>query len=753
MLATHLADLGVEVDLLADAIPHPPTRIKVVRTSDPVRYVWTQAGPDTVFHIPYLDLGVRHYAGALGRVPTVLTVPDLILASMPEYFPSAETHRAFVRQLHGAFDIVRRVIVYSDFVARGLANRFGVAAARTDVIPLAVDFADDGGAQLPNELANTPYLLCVGKDYRHKNHVVLVDALARLVERGRRELLVFAGETVSTGNRGEVLARANTLGIRDRIRELGHVDDPILHALIANASALLYPSRVEGFGLPVLEGMALGAPLVCADAAWLDPMWRYACATAGRDDAAGFAERIAEILENPECRRRLVDAGRDLVARFSWARTARLTLASYERALGETRSALRQSTHSAPAFPPRDPEPPSVTAMVGELFADAPSPSSFDAATPFGEPLQHSAELRYLNHRWALDAAADTGAQTHSWTIKGLTKQGIRRVFLSALARYRLDEREWLANLVRVQNALAERSDEFGVQYHTIAAALRRLAPLLVERLQHIASRDLCRAELLERRIAALETEWATRNSELTVPPEWFREHIAAKDFAQLGSTFFGYFTDLCGLQPGESVLDVYCGPGRVAIPLTRYLSTAGRYLGLDVHRPSIDWCRDNITPQFPNFEFRFADVQSPLFNPEGLFGSFEYSFPASDKSFDFVFLGAAFTHILPAGLERYVVEIARVLRKRGRCLATFFLLNEESRYSIERGTSSFDFRHRMNGFWTIDPAQPETAIAYDEAFVHRLFREHGLTTSVRYGKWCGRGDGFSGQDVIVATK
>ena len=113
------------------------------------------------------------------------------------------------------------------------------------------------------------------------------------------------------------------------------------------------------------------------------------------------------------------------------------------------------------------------------------------------------------------------------------------------------------------------------------------------------------------------------------------------------------------------------------------------------------------------------------------------------------------FTHILPSALERYLAETARVLMPGGRCLATFFLLNDESLEKIGSGESRIDFRHDMDGFRTSDARTPESAIAYPEERIRMLLEKHGLAVNepIRYGSWCGRKEFLSYQDLIVAGK
>lgn len=237
-------------------------------------------------------------------------------------------------------------------------------------------------------------------------------------------------------------------------------------------------------------------------------------------------------------------------------------------------------------------------------------------------------------------------------------------------------------------------------------------------------------------------------------PPKG-RIFFGGGDFNKIGEEYFRYFVDLGGLKPRERVLDVGCGIGRMAVPLTRYLDPRGSYEGFDVVREGIAWCRENITSRYPNFRFRVADIKNKEYNPGGQFAASEYRFPYEDASFDFVLLTSVFTHLLPDEIENYVSEIGRVLAPGGRCLATFFLLNEESLALIRSGSSTIDFKHDFGCYRVKDVDTPEAAIAYPEDYVRSLCAEQGMAIAepIHYGAWPGRRDFLSYQDVFIATK
>jgi SAM-dependent methyltransferase len=246
------------------------------------------------------------------------------------------------------------------------------------------------------------------------------------------------------------------------------------------------------------------------------------------------------------------------------------------------------------------------------------------------------------------------------------------------------------------------------------------------------------------------------------VPPPELQAYVGG-GFRETGREFLGYFREFCGLQANGRVLDVGCGSGRMALPLTSYLSAEGRYEGFDISREAIGWCAENITPRFPNFHFQVSDVLNPSYNTGAKHRPADYIFPYEDGFFDLVFLCSVFTHMLPRDMEPYLAQISRVLKPGGSCLITFFLLNAEARKLMPtlaevylHSSYTLNFAHKVaEGCQAIDPHKPEDALAYDETYMRELFAKYQLTVvePIHYGSWCGRTDYLSLQDIVVASK
>jgi ubiquinone/menaquinone biosynthesis C-methylase UbiE len=226
-------------------------------------------------------------------------------------------------------------------------------------------------------------------------------------------------------------------------------------------------------------------------------------------------------------------------------------------------------------------------------------------------------------------------------------------------------------------------------------------------------------------------------------------------DFKKSGEGFVDFLVDLGGLRPSDTVLDVGCGIGRRAVPLTEYLDAKGSYEGIDIVPEGIEWCNKEIAAKFSNFRFTLADVHNKQYHPAGKSQASEYVFPYKDDSFDFTFLASVFTHMLPEAVDNYLSEIARVLRNGGRSMITFFLLNRESLKLMESGVSTINFKYDLNGCRVKERGTPEVSVAYPEGTVRALYKRYGLEIEepIRYGSWCGRREYLDYQDIVVASK
>jgi len=276
----------------------------------------------------------------------------------------------------------------------------------------------------------------------------------------------------------------------------------------------------------------------------------------------------------------------------------------------------------------------------------------------------------------------------------------------------------------------------------------------LPARLQSILRRAYYRFPLLRRMYYfPLDAAAALRKRKNGLRPPRSLITVGDGPFEEIGREFLGYFIDIGKLQPGERVLEIGCGVGRMAIPLTTYLDERGSYEGFDVAPAEVSWCARNITPRFANFRFHHIDVFNSQTNPGGRLQARTYQFPLAGSQFDFIFLTSVFTHMLVADIENYLKEISRLLKGGGRLLATYFLLDEATRERLRRTRSRF--RHPYAAGLVIDPKMPEASIAHEEKEIRRLHQKSGLRIQepIRYGSWSRRREFLSSHDIVFAVK
>lgn len=238
------------------------------------------------------------------------------------------------------------------------------------------------------------------------------------------------------------------------------------------------------------------------------------------------------------------------------------------------------------------------------------------------------------------------------------------------------------------------------------------------------------------------------------VPSRELIDSVGGSDFKAVGKQWFRHFTTIGGLKPDQRVLDVGCGCGRMAVPLMDYISDNGGYWGFDITRAGIRWCERRIASRRPNFHFALADIYNKNYHPEGRIQPMEYRFPYADGFFDFVFLTSVFTHMQAPEMNRYLSEIARVLKPGARCMMSYFLLNPEAR-NLPPGKASIDFKVKLKDCYSSREDIPEAAIAYDESYVRDCLTKPGLRLlePIRFGSWSGRKEFVDYQDIVLAAR
>jgi glycosyltransferase involved in cell wall biosynthesis len=305
---------------------HPklvPTGVRAVplpARSQELRVAWTL--PRLLNRLRPALAHFQYVVPPLWRGPSVVTVHDLSFERQPQFMRPAERLN-FRLMVPPSVRRAEVVLTVSQWSKDDIVERYGVPADRVVVTPNGVDprFAATG----PRVERDRPYLLLVGGVQPRKDPQVAVEALRDLPEFD----LLLAGPLLHGVDRVRDLAVR--LGVAPRVHLLGHVGDDDLPALYRGASCLLLPSRYEGFGLPVLEAMACGTPVVAARATSIPEVAGDAAVLVPPGDAGALADGVRAALSRRDV---LVAAGLARVGAFSWAETARRTAAVYRSVVG-----------------------------------------------------------------------------------------------------------------------------------------------------------------------------------------------------------------------------------------------------------------------------------------------------------------------------------------------------------------------------------------------------------------------------------
>ena len=292
--------------------PSPPTNLGRHAVGLPLTLA---RGDYAAYHAP------AYVAPTWGRVPVVLSVHDISYASRPEWYPYRRDRwrRWFYRH---SIERARLIVVPSTFTADEITRVYGVPSARLRLVPLAPAAMFHCDAPSGPE-RRSRVLLHVGDLHERRDLPVALAVLRGLVVREASPWrLVLVGR--DAGSWAGVLAAATEAGVADRVERVEAASDQALREWYGRAWCLLYPSRYEGFGLPVAEAMAAGLPVVAADAGSVPEVLSGAGALFASGDAVG-ARAAVDALEDADAYRATQARGIARAAALTWARTADLT--------------------------------------------------------------------------------------------------------------------------------------------------------------------------------------------------------------------------------------------------------------------------------------------------------------------------------------------------------------------------------------------------------------------------------------------
>jgi SAM-dependent methyltransferase len=230
--------------------------------------------------------------------------------------------------------------------------------------------------------------------------------------------------------------------------------------------------------------------------------------------------------------------------------------------------------------------------------------------------------------------------------------------------------------------------------------------------------------------------------------------------FEQISKGHVNWLNEHVGINSSDNVLEIGCGIGRDAIPLTQILQNNGTYLGIDIIGRSIEWCSNNITPQYPNFKFVHFNVEDQLHNPDGLQKQKDIPLPIGDGQVDLIILWSVLTHLFEEDIIHYFREFSRVLKPNGLVVASCFVVDDNildvaKKVNLTQHNLRFEHLYKP-GCYINDTTVPAGAVAYTTEKMEELIQKGGLKADrpLLTGQWWGNNEGKGfGQDMLILRK
>lgn len=329
---------GTSSEIFPDSLDWELTRWPTGKA--PVRILWEQLAAPLLAARKRVDLihGPVNIVPLASFRPSIVTIHDLAFLEYPDQYPAMQ-RRYLSAMTRLATRRASRVIAVSSYTARDISERLGVDSARVVAVPNGVSESffprrDTPELTIFREQHALPgdFLLFVGTLQPRKNLVGLLRAYGQLGPEERLPLYVVGGEGWMYS---DIFDEVRRLGIEDAVHFPGYAASETLPLWYSAATAFIYPSYYEGFGLPVLEAMACGTPVVTSNRTSLPEVVGDAGLLVNPDNPEDIARGLREILADTERRDVMASAGLVQAKQFTWRRTARETAAVYRDVLNE----------------------------------------------------------------------------------------------------------------------------------------------------------------------------------------------------------------------------------------------------------------------------------------------------------------------------------------------------------------------------------------------------------------------------------
>lgn len=299
--------------------------------------LWTQfALPLNLFlkrNRPNVFFTPSHYAPRFSPVPTVISIMDVSYLLFPELFRKSDLYQ-LQRWTKYSVEKSKKVITISNSSKNDIIKAYNLSPGRVSVVYPGIKRFDDltphiySMSELQTQYGlSDKYLLFVGTLQPRKNISRLIEAFARLLKETNAK---DVNQLVIVGKKGwlyeEILAAPKKFGIEQEVKFLDFVPDKDLPLLYKNALCFVCPSLYEGFGLPILEAMRYGCPVITSNVSSLPEAGGDACLYVDPTDVNDITEKIKKVLKDKKLREKMIERGREQVKKFSWEKAAKETL-------------------------------------------------------------------------------------------------------------------------------------------------------------------------------------------------------------------------------------------------------------------------------------------------------------------------------------------------------------------------------------------------------------------------------------------
>lgn len=280
---------------------------------------------------------VYHATGNMGiplfpLVPAVLTVHDIIPILTKDYFKYSKykflSKFSYLFRLKTSLSKAEKIITVSEFTRKTLVDNLGVKPSKIKVIYSGAPQVSRQSNKLPSGLKSGQYILNQGGMDIRKNLNCLIRAFAGVIPKAPKLKLVITGgnDDIEEGLRKE----AKILGVEDSVLFTDYVEEEILWSLIRQANCICYPSLIEGFGGPVLEGYAAGVPVITSKTSSLLEVSGQAAYLVDPKREEEITRAILEVIKDKNLRKKLIDRGKQRIRQFSWKKTGEKIINIYK---------------------------------------------------------------------------------------------------------------------------------------------------------------------------------------------------------------------------------------------------------------------------------------------------------------------------------------------------------------------------------------------------------------------------------------